>query len=161
MSDETEGEARQAAAAAMRRLRDSAGRVLATVAEAQPVAPQHLMALQVIAEGARTPGEVASAVDRHASSVSRLVDHLVDMDLVDRGRDPDDRRQVLLTLTDLGRTVVTRFERLDTALSTRMVAGFDAQDARRLAGYLDRLGQNAAELAVALEEDPDSIDGLV
>lgn len=160
MTNETVGEAREAAAAAMRRLRDSAARVLAGLAETQPVAPHHLLALRAIASGARTPGDVASAVDRHASSVSRLLDQLVDMELVDRRQDPDDRRQVLLTLTDRGGTVVHRFERLDTALSTQMMDGFDAEDARRLAGYLDRLGQNAADLATTLESDPDAIDAL-
>ena len=150
--------ARDAAAAAMRRLRDAAGQVLATLADAQPVAPHHLLALRVLADGARTPGDVAAATGRHASSVSRVVDQLVDADLVDRRPDPDDRRQVLVSLTPAGAELIDRFEALDGAISARMVAGFDTDDARRLAAYLDRLATNATGLAADLEEDPNLLD---
>ena len=146
--------ARDAAAAAMRRLRDAAGQVLATLADAQPVAPHHLLALRAVAEGARTPGDVATATGRHASSVSRVIDQLVDAELVHRRPDPEDRRQVLLSLTPDGTALIQRFEALDGAISQRMVAGFDSGDARRLAAYLDRLATNATDLAAELEDDP-------
>lgn len=150
--------ARAEAGAAMRRLRDAAGQVLSTIADAQPVAPQHLLVLRSVAEGATTPGEVATVCDRHASSISRVLDVLVDNDLVDRRPDPDDRRQVRLRLTDQGADLVRRFEQLDHALSARMLAGFDDEDARRLTSYLDRIAGNAAALASALEDDPDLLD---
>lgn len=152
--------AREAAAAAMRRLRDAAGQVLTTLADAQPVAPHHLLALRAVAEGARTPGDVAATIGRHASSVSRLVDQLVDAGLVARRPDPDDRRQVLVSLTPAGSDVIRRFEALDGAISTRMMTDFDEADARRLAGYLDRLATNATRLAAELEQDPELLDEL-
>lgn len=157
-SDQTTDTGRRAAAAAMRRLRDAAGQVLATLADAQPVAPHHLLALRVVAEGARTPGDVATATGRHASSVSRVIDQLVEAELVERRSDPEDRRQVLVTLTPAGTEVIGRFEALDGAISARMVAGFDAEDAHRLADYLDRLATNATHLAEELEDDPDLLD---
>lgn len=156
--DGATAEARAAAAAALRRLRDSAGQVLASIAEAQPVAPHHLLAMRVVAEGAETPSDVAAATDRHVSSVSRVIDQLVDAGLLDRQPHPDDRRQVLLTLTEAGASTVARFESIDHALSSRIVATFDAGDARRLADYLDRLAGNATALASELEQDPDWLD---
>lgn len=158
MTDDAVLDARNEAGAAMRRLRDAAGQVLASITEAQPVAPQHLMVLGAVADGATTPGAVATACDRHASSISRVLDHLVDAELVARQPDPDDRRQVRLELTARGANAVQRFERLDRAVSTRMLRDFDADDARRLAGYLDRIAANAAALATALEEHPDLLD---
>lgn len=153
-------DARAAAATAMRRLRDAAGHVLATLADAQPVAPHHLLALRMIADGARTPGDLAAATGRHASSVSRVVDQLVDDGLARRAPHPEDRRQVLVTLTDDGVEVVDRFVALDGAISARIVAGFDAVDARRLAGFLDRMAANATQLASDLEDDPDLLDAF-
>lgn len=157
-ADQPTADARAAAAAAMRRLRDSAGQVLASIADAQPVAPHHLLAMRVVAEGAETPSDVAAATDRHVSSVSRVIDQLVDAGLLDRSPHPDDRRQVLLTLTAAGASTVARFESLDHSLSTHMVADFDAEDALQLADYLDRLARNATALASQLEEDPDWLD---
>ena len=152
--------ARAAAAAAMRQLRDAAGEVLATLADAQPVAPHHLLALRALAAGARTPGDVAEATGRHASSVSRVIDQLVDEDLVARRPDPADRRQVLLSLTTAGQDVIGGFEALDHAISARMVADFDRSDAEQLTVYLARLSRNASQLADELHRDPDILDDL-
>ncbi len=154
-------DARAAAAAGLRRLRDAAGQVLATIADAQPVAPHHLLALRVVAEGAQTPSDVAAATDRHVSSVSRVIDQLVEVGLLDRQPHPDDRRQVLLALTEDGTAAVAQFEALDHGLSAFMVGDFDAEDARRLAEYLDRLASNATALASELEEDPDRLDAYL
>ena len=152
--------AREDAAAALRRLRDSAAGLLSTIADAQPVAPHHLLALRAVADGAGTPGDVAAEVGRHASSVSRVVDQLVELGLLDRTPDPTDRRQVLVSLTPEGRRVVRAFEHLDRALSTRLFASFDSSDAARLAGYLDRLAAAAATLAEELEDDPGRLEEL-
>lgn len=152
--------AREAAAAAMRRLRDAAGRVLATISDAQPVAPHHLLALQVVAQGATTPSEVAVATDRHASSVSRVIDQLVADDLLARGPHPADRRQVLLSLTEEGARVVERFEALDRSFSSYLLGGFDAEEARVLAGHLDRVAAAASTMATELEADPTRLDEL-
>lgn len=156
ISDEVETTtARADAAAAMQRLRDAAGQVLATLADAQPVPPHHLLALRVVSEGATTPGDVADATGRHPSSVSRVVDQLTAAGLVTREPHPEDRRQVLISLTDDGQEVVERFEALDDAITARVVADFDTDDARQLTLYLDRLARNATELANQLEQDPD------
>ena len=114
--------------------------------------------MRVVAEGAQTPSDVAAATDRHVSSVSRVIDQLVEIGLLAREPHPDDRRQVLLTLTRDGTAAVARFEALDHGLSAFMVGDFDAEDARRLADYLDRLASNATALASELDEDPDRLD---
>lgn len=151
MTDDT---ARLAAAAALQRLRDAAGQLLSTLADAQPVAPHHLLALRVVADGATTPSDIAAATGRHASTVTRVVDQLVELDLLARATDPDDRRQVLVSLTEDGRDVVGTFERLDGLVSQRLIADFDADDAARLAGYLDRIATAASALAEEFEGDP-------
>lgn len=146
--------ARQRAAAALQRLRDAAGHLLSTLTDAQPVAPHHLLALRAIADGASTPSDLAAATGRHASTVTRVVDQLVELDLLHRAVDPDDRRQVLVSLTTDGRGVVDAFERLDDMVSQRLLADFDAADAGMLATYLDRIATTAADLAAAFEDDP-------
>lgn len=156
-TDETVA-ARGVATAALQRLRDAAGAVLTVLSDAAPVAPHHLLTLRAVAEGATSPSDVAAATGRHASSASRVLDQLVDLDLVDRRQDEQDRRQVLITLTPAGREVVATFDRLDDRISDRMLAGFDADDAQRLATYLDRIADNAGRLVAELDADPDRLD---
>lgn len=151
-------EAHAAAAAAMRRLRDRASTLFVALAQDQPVAPHHMLALRVIAGGATTPGEVAEAIDRHPSSVSRLLDQLVADELVQRDPHPEDRRQVLLALSPDGARLVEQFDRLDGALLVHLLAGFDEGDADKFAGYLDRFADAAAHLADRLDDDPELFD---
>lgn len=150
--------AREEAGAAMRRLRDAAGQVLSTISHAQPVAPHHLLALRAVADGATTPSEVAAATDRHVSSVSRVIDQLVGEGLLARSDHPEDRRLVLLSLTPSGSALMEEFDALDRGFTSFLLADFDAEDARRLAGYLDRVAAAATGMAAALEADPGRLD---
>lgn len=58
--------------------------------------------------GPWTPGVLAQAERVSAPSMTRTVNGLVKAGLIDRGTDPDDARQRILTLTDRGREVVDR-----------------------------------------------------
>lgn len=86
-----------------------------------------------------TLNEVASAVGRGAPAISRAVDSLVRVGLVERMQDPDNRRRLALRLTEAGR------EQLDSAPKT----------GPGLAGKLERLAQSelrAIERAIEILE---------
>jgi DNA-binding MarR family transcriptional regulator len=55
--------------------------------------------------------EIADALGRNLSSVTSMVDRLVQKGLVERISDPDDRRVVLCQLTEQGRGEITRFRK--------------------------------------------------
>lgn len=52
--------------------------------------------------------DVAQLLQVHPSNATRLVDRLVKAGLLDRRDDPEDRRQLRLTLTTAGNRIVTR-----------------------------------------------------
>ena len=147
------------ATAAMLSLRDHGARILAAVTDAQDLAPHHLLALRAVAEGARTIGEVAAAVDRHVSSTSRTVDQLVSEDLVERGEDPDDRRQVVLRLSRRGQQVVERFGDLDRRLVQRILDPLSDEEADHAARVLARIAEEARAVVAELESDPGAVLG--
>lgn len=69
--------------------------------------PTQLSALGVVfREGPLTLGELASAEQVRAPSISRTVDLLVAADLVERRSNPDDARAVLVAITTLGEQLV-------------------------------------------------------
>lgn len=85
-----------------------------------------------------TLGEVATVVGRGAPSVSRSVDSLVRAGLIDRVQDPDNRRRLALTLTEVGRSQLA-----------------DAPPGSALTGRLERLAQSelrAIERAIEILE---------
>jgi len=72
--------------------------------EDEPLSIGQLRMLDVLSCAPRTLGELAAGHHVTPSSMSRAVDVLVRRDWVERRVDPEDRRQVILTLTEDGRT---------------------------------------------------------
>lgn len=107
--------------ATIERLRRAGGELWRRFEDAHALNASHAMVLEAVAGGARHVRDVATFCSHHVSSASRLVDQLVTRDLLHRAEDPEDRRQVVLTLTDEGRRtveVIQRFhaERIEHAL---------------------------------------------
>ncbi len=70
------------------------------------VAPHQYSVLLRLQDQPRTPREVAEIERVSAPSMSRTVASLVELGLVERADDPEDGRQVILSLTEAGRTVL-------------------------------------------------------
>ncbi len=78
--------------------------------------------------GPITQQALAQALGTTARSVSALVDALETSGYVVRVRHPDDRRAVLVTLTDDARTVMTRMQRDHAELTTALLSAVDDAD---------------------------------
>lgn len=70
------------------------------------LAPHQFSALATVERGVTSPGELAEQECVSAPSMSRTIGCLVDAGYLQRTRDPDDGRQVVLALTDAGRQVI-------------------------------------------------------
>jgi DNA-binding MarR family transcriptional regulator len=74
-----------------------------------PLRPSQAHALHLLAQGEAVPQHLlAGELHLDKSTVSRLVDGLVNRGWVERAANPDDRREVRLMLTAAGRTVVAQ-----------------------------------------------------
>jgi DNA-binding MarR family transcriptional regulator len=68
-----------------------------------PLTPSQAHAFQVLGQAERlTQSQLAEALHLEKSTVSRLVQSLVERGWVERTSNPDNRREVLLSLTDAG-----------------------------------------------------------
>lgn len=93
--------------------------------------------------GSLTLGDVAAALGVHPSNATRMCDRLVAAGFVDRQDDPDDRRQLRLTLTEDGRELVESvMSHRRTAVARAMVA-MAPDDRALLASTLGRFTEAA------------------
>jgi DNA-binding MarR family transcriptional regulator len=102
------------------------------------VRPAGLTALQYTALTVleRHPGIAAAQLARHsfvtAQSMADMVGALLASGLVERHRDPADRRRLVLALTTEGRNVLDRYRGEVAALEARMLDGLSQRDAAAL-----------------------------
>ncbi|MHB1594142.1 MAG: MarR family winged helix-turn-helix transcriptional regulator [Streptosporangiaceae bacterium] len=94
---------------------------------------------------AMTPGELADHEKVQPPSITRVISSLEERGLIHRTPHPSDRRQVLLTVTDQGRTVVRKLRQLREAwLAERLAELSPAERAvlREALPILEKLSQS-------------------
>lgn len=88
------------------------------------------------------------------STVSGVVDRLVDQGLLDRRDDPADRRHVILRLTDAGATQLELFRELNEGQIRALLSRIDATDLAVIGQALDVLAAAASRRAATPPASP-------
>ncbi len=84
-------------------------------------------------------GEVANRMINRDPDMTRLLDRMESRGLVERARQKQDRRVILVRITPAGERIAERFEDAVTALMRRQFAPLSRSELRSLAALLERL----------------------
>jgi len=79
-------------------------------------------------DGGVRPGILAETLSLEASSLVRIVDHLIGSGLVERHEDPQDRRAKILRLTDEGLKAAALMDQALTPFRRKLFGAFDPAD---------------------------------
>jgi DNA-binding MarR family transcriptional regulator len=95
----------------------------------------------------RTPGlrqvELADLLDLEPITLCRIVDRLEEAQLVERSRDPDDRRAWRLHVTDKARPLIGKLQAIGAELVEQAFAGIDPKDIETTRKVLALARENA------------------
>lgn len=86
-----------------------------------------------------TPGALTGSVMVTAAAMTNRLTRLADKGLVDRVTDPDNRRSVLVTLTDRGLRVIDDLVCSHAEVEAQLLSALDRQELDQLAGLLEKL----------------------
>ena len=92
--------------------------------------------------GECTATQLGEVVPTDPSRISRVVTKLVDLGLLRRRRLPDDRRMVMLTLTDEGNELTSQLCGRTQAYYAALMEGIAAEDLRTFASTTARIRDN-------------------
>ena len=104
-----------------------------------------LKALFALADAALTVGQLAERMGLSKPTASQLVDRLVQLGLVARTEDPDDRRRARLSLSDAGRVRVTSLREGGEDLWRSLLAQLDDDDLAAWTQGMQALSRAAAQ----------------
>jgi len=95
----------------------------------------------------RTPGlrqvELADMLDLEPITLCRIVDRLEEAGLVERTRDPEDRRAWRLHVTTKAKPLIEKLQAVGAELVDQAVAGIDPADIATTRNVLARVRENA------------------
>ena len=104
--------------------------------------PYHHAVLAVLDEGSReTQGAIADALGYDRGQLVGLLDELEDQSLVERRRDPADRRRHIVRLTPDGKRALAKLRALARQLEEDFLASLDEDERAQLHGLLRRLAE--------------------
>ena len=111
--------------------------------EEQGFSAYHYSILALLDEGARTTqAGIADALGMDASMLVSLLDGLEDRGLVERKRDPNDRRRQMVTMTAAGRRQLTAFRKTIQQIEDEFLGPLSEDERQELHDLLLRVAMH-------------------
>jgi DNA-binding MarR family transcriptional regulator len=107
-------------------------------------AQQAALLLHVSRQPAASPSQLMTALGTDTAGMTRLADRLEGKHLIKRHPNPQDRRSVLIALTEHGQALVPRLGPVFGGVTRRLFNGFSAGEIGDLTAMLERMAENLA-----------------
>jgi DNA-binding MarR family transcriptional regulator len=117
------------------------------LAALEVTAAQFVILANLCMDGVKSASDLCKCLSYDAGAMTRMLDRLEEKGLIRRSRCPEDRRLVILELTERGSTALPRLRQVAVKVLNRFLQGFTKAEARQLESFLTRMLENATAAA--------------
>jgi DNA-binding MarR family transcriptional regulator len=126
------------------RLARAANRSLAQALEELGLRSVHFAVLHRLADaGPSSQADLAAGLRIHASNLVRVLDEMEEEGLIDRERDPADRRRQVILLSSRGVRALQQAERAAARTEAQLLAALSPAEQKQLRSLLGRVASHA------------------
>ncbi len=100
---------------------------------------QGLVLISLAEEDRTTSAHLGQRVQLDSATLTGIIDRLEKSGLVERQKNPDDRRAILICLTEKGRQMAEELKRISETANREFLAGLSADEERMLRALLCRI----------------------
>ncbi|MCG9555373.1 MarR family winged helix-turn-helix transcriptional regulator [Vibrio sp. Isolate31] len=107
------------------------------------IAPMNIRVMKIITKKSPcTAIDIAHFLKRDKSQVTRLVNTLINQELVKKSPNPEDKRSQLLALTSEGEEIMTKVSNIDREILQRMTKGMNEDELEQFSQIANKMAQN-------------------
>ncbi len=106
----------------------------------------HILKQLFLANG-QTQSQLCEGVGKSPANITRILDRLEKKGSVSRKNNPDDRRSILVFLTEEGEELLAEVRVLFEGFSPEVVAGISLEEQKIAMGVLEKILQNVSALS--------------
>ncbi|MDV7103371.1 MarR family transcriptional regulator [Vibrio sp. TH_r3] len=103
---------------------------------------EHKAMSSILRLGAVSQQVLAQSMNRDKAQIARIIARLLKQDLITKQENPEDKRSVLLALTEKGLTLLKRLDEVEAAFIHDMLIDFNQQESEMLRSLLQRVNNN-------------------
>jgi DNA-binding MarR family transcriptional regulator len=111
------------------------------------VTAQQAALLLHVSRGQASPRQLSRVLGTDTAGMTKLTDRLEAKDLIERLRNPGDRRSVLIALTEHGQALVPQLGPVFGRVASQLFSGFSAEEIGALTTMLERMRGNLSALS--------------
>ncbi len=107
------------------------------------IAPMNIRVMKIITKKSPcTAIDIAHYLNRDKAQVTRLVNALINQELVEKSPNPEDKRSQLLILTDKGQEVMSKVSDIDRDMLKRMTKSMAEDELEQFRKIAKKMAQN-------------------
>ncbi len=112
------------------------------------IPPMNIRVMKIITKKSPcTAIDIAHFLNRDKAQVTRLVNALINQELVKKSPNPEDKRSQLLVLTNKGEEIMTKVSNIDREMLQRMTKGMAEDELEQFRKVANKMAKNLEDCA--------------